>query len=190
MWINPRTECVAVLGATSKATVCDGGITKAILAPLSYVALHVVQAPTVGQLLSHRVGLEFPNPPEPSVIGKHWHGTVVGCEDVIEVGSLRGVRQCGNRRRPGRAGPCPLNAPMYREGPSLLRRPDLLEQLLAAGRWPRTVEEQQRQNLSPSVPAGRVQRLAPEESELFLLAPPFRTVREKVGKRPTNVTPP
>ena len=61
----------------------------------------------------------------------------------------------------------------------MLRPPVLLEELLAEGRWPRTVEEQQRQNLSqPLVPAERVKRLAPEESEIFLLAPPFRTVRE------------
>jgi hypothetical protein len=69
--------------------------------------------------------------------------------------------------------------PRHRKDPSLLRPPVLLEELLAEGRWPRTVEEQQRQNLSqPLVPAERVKRLAPEESEIFLLAPPFRTVRE------------
>jgi hypothetical protein len=61
----------------------------------------------------------------------------------------------------------------------MLRPPTLLEELLAAGRWPRTVEEQLRQNLSqPLVPAERVRKLAPEESEIFLLAPPFRTVRD------------
>jgi hypothetical protein len=61
----------------------------------------------------------------------------------------------------------------------LLRTPALLEELIAEGRWPRSVEEQLRQNLSqPRVPAERIKRLAPEESEIFLLAPPFRTVRE------------
>ena len=61
----------------------------------------------------------------------------------------------------------------------MLRPPALLEELLAAGRWPQTVEEQLRQNLSqPLVPAERVRKLAPEESEVFLLAPPFRTVRD------------
>jgi hypothetical protein len=70
---------------------------------------------------------------------------------------------------------------MHRKGPSLLRPPVLLEGLLAAGRWPRTVEEQQRQNLAKLVPAERVRRLAPEESTIFLFAPPFRTVRDNAS---------
>jgi hypothetical protein len=73
---------------------------------------------------------------------------------------------------------------MHRKGPALLRPPLLLEELLAAGRWPRTVEEQQRQNLAQLVAAERVRRLAPEESTIFLLAPPFRTVRDKASSNP------
>ncbi len=64
----------------------------------------------------------------------------------------------------------------------MLRLPPLLEELLAAWRWPRTVGDQLRQNLSrPLVTAERIRRLATEESEIFLLAPPFRTVRDSAS---------
>ena len=66
----------------------------------------------------------------------------------------------------------------------MIRPPDLLEQLLAAGRWPRTAEEERQQNLSSLVPSARIRRLAPEESTIYLLAPPFRIVREQSTSNP------
>jgi hypothetical protein len=58
-----------------------------------------------------------------------------------------------------------------------LALPPLLNELIAAGRWPRTSAEAMRQNLAPLVSVARIQALAPEESDLYLEAPPFMTVR-------------
>jgi hypothetical protein len=58
-----------------------------------------------------------------------------------------------------------------------LTLPPLLTQLIANGRWPRDSNEAQMQNLRPRVPEERIKLLAPEESMLYLLAPPFHTVR-------------
>lgn len=58
-----------------------------------------------------------------------------------------------------------------------LALPPLLNELIAAGRWPRTPAEALRQNLAPLVSVARIQELAPEESDLYLKAPPFMTVR-------------
>lgn len=58
-----------------------------------------------------------------------------------------------------------------------LALPPLLNELIAAGRWPRTPAEALRQNLAPLVAVARIQALAPEESDLHLEAPPFMTVR-------------
>ena len=57
--------------------------------------------------------------------------------------------------------------------------PPLLEALLAAGRWPRTADEALAQNLTPLAAPERVRAMAPEESWLYLLPPPFLTVRDK-----------
>lgn len=58
--------------------------------------------------------------------------------------------------------------------------PDALIAALDAGRWPRTSDESNRQNLRPLVSEGRVLSLAPEESRLFLYPPPFVTVARTV----------
>ncbi len=58
-----------------------------------------------------------------------------------------------------------------------LALPPLLNELIAAGRWPRTPAEARRQNLAPLVSVARIQALAPEESGLYLENPPFMTVR-------------
>jgi hypothetical protein len=60
----------------------------------------------------------------------------------------------------------------------MLTVPRLLEELVDAGRWPRNVDEARAQNIKPLVAPELVRRLAPEESNLYLLPPPFHTVRE------------
>src|SRR4051812_23253192 len=52
---------------------------------------------------SHVIRRPNPRPAERTLAD--WHGADVGCEDVIGAGSARGIRQCGNRHRPARAGP-------------------------------------------------------------------------------------
>ena len=66
----------------------------------------------------------------------------------------------------------------------MLKLPALLECLLAEGRWPRTPEEALRQNLSPLVSTSRIQQFAPEESRIYLFAPPFHTVAEQATTNP------
>jgi hypothetical protein len=61
----------------------------------------------------------------------------------------------------------------------MLTVPHLLGELLAKGRWPRDAAEATAQNLRPLVTTDRVQRLAPEEDRIYLLPPPFNSVREK-----------
>jgi len=56
--------------------------------------------------------------------------------------------------------------------------PGLLETLIASGRWPRNGQEANAQNLKSLVSPQRVRSLAAEESTIYLLPPPFRTVRE------------
>ena len=66
----------------------------------------------------------------------------------------------------------------------MLAVPRLLEELLAAGRWPRDSKEAMAQNLKPLAPPERVQSLAPEERWLYLLPPPFPRVREQSKGNP------
>jgi hypothetical protein len=60
--------------------------------------------------------------------------------------------------------------------------PQLLESLVACGRWPGTGEEARRQNLTSLVSLERVRSFAPEEERVFLHAPPFHTVAERVRR--------
>ena len=54
--------------------------------------------------------------------------------------------------------------------------PNELVALIEAGRWPRTSDETNRQNLRPpKISTERVQRIAPDESFIFLYSPPFGT---------------
>lgn len=64
-------------------------------------------------------------------------------------------------------------------GSKALKLPALLKALLAAGHWPRTREEANRQNLQPLIPAERVRLFAAEENEIHLSAPPFHTVADE-----------
>jgi len=58
----------------------------------------------------------------------------------------------------------------------MLQVPALLEELMAAGRWPRTAEEQLAQNVGPLISPDRVRRLAPDESRIYLCVPPFAPI--------------
>jgi hypothetical protein len=55
--------------------------------------------------------------------------------------------------------------------------PDLLETMLAEGRWPRTADEASKQNLRSRVPEDRNRRLR----RIYLYAPPFHTVAQIVA---------
>jgi hypothetical protein len=55
--------------------------------------------------------------------------------------------------------------------------PDLLEAMLAEGRWPRTSDEASKQHLHSRVPEDRNRRLR----SVYLYAPPFRTVAQIVA---------
>ena len=61
----------------------------------------------------------------------------------------------------------------------MLKLPPLLDELIASGRWPKTAHEAMAQNLKSRVPVERVRSFAAEESAIYLLAPPFHTVRER-----------
>jgi len=66
----------------------------------------------------------------------------------------------------------------------MLAVPRLLDELVAAGRWPRDSTESLAQNLKPLAPRERIRALAPEEDWLYLLPPPFYTVRHKSEGNP------
>jgi hypothetical protein len=66
----------------------------------------------------------------------------------------------------------------------MLRIPSLLEDLIAAGRWPRTAREQLAQNLRPLVSPERVKRLVPDERGIiYLAAPPFRAAGRRADPK-------
>jgi hypothetical protein len=66
----------------------------------------------------------------------------------------------------------------------MLAVPRLLNELVAVGRWPRDTKEAMAQNLKSLAPLERIQLLAPEEQWLYLLPPPFCTVRKKSKGNP------
>ena len=58
--------------------------------------------------------------------------------------------------------------------------PAQLQDLLAAGKWPRDVQQETAQNRRSLVPIEQVHRFAPDERDIYLLRPPFRSVRQLV----------
>jgi hypothetical protein len=66
----------------------------------------------------------------------------------------------------------------------ILTVPKLLDELVAAGRWPRDSKESLEQNLKCLAPMERILALAPEQDWLYLLPPPFYTVRQKSENNP------
>ncbi|MCG8353636.1 MAG: hypothetical protein MI924_38220 [Chloroflexales bacterium] len=61
----------------------------------------------------------------------------------------------------------------------LIELPLLLNEMLAAGRWPKTPEEAEFQNRRPWVSTENIRRLAPDETLIYFFPPPFFTVRER-----------
>ncbi len=61
------------------------------------------------------------------------------------------------------------------------RLPPALLRLLDSGVWPRDPQSSMLQNLRPLVSSDRVRRFAPEESVIYLDAPPFRTISQEVA---------
>jgi hypothetical protein len=68
--------------------------------------------------------------------------------------------------------------PFHAMSANQLPIPDELNALIAAGLWPKDLQEVNRQNLRSLVSSERIQRFAPEEKAIFLYPPPFRTVHE------------
>jgi hypothetical protein len=62
-----------------------------------------------------------------------------------------------------------------------LRLPKRLLALIESGQWPRTHAEAGKQNLHSLVPPERIHLFAPEEDTIYLLAPPFRTIAERMS---------
>ena len=58
--------------------------------------------------------------------------------------------------------------------------PARLQRLLAAGKWPRTSSEVIAQHSRPLVPLAHVHRFAPEERDIYLFCPPFKSVGQLV----------
>jgi hypothetical protein len=58
--------------------------------------------------------------------------------------------------------------------------PAELRALIASGAWPHDHREAGLQHSRPLVPADRVRAFAPEESSIYLLPPPFMSVRDLV----------
>ena len=63
-----------------------------------------------------------------------------------------------------------------------LNLPTLLTELLAIGLWPRNAKEAMAQNLRSLVTSERVRIFAPEESKIYLHAPPFHTLEREVER--------
>lgn len=64
---------------------------------------------------------------------------------------------------------------------SNLLLPKRLLKLIETGRWPRTHEEEQRQNLRPLVSKERIQSFAPEEDRIYFFRPPFHTIAQRLN---------
>jgi len=62
----------------------------------------------------------------------------------------------------------------------MLEVPQLLSELVAAGRWPANADEERAQDLKSRVPTDRIQTFAPEYDRIYLFALRLRTIRERV----------
>lgn len=62
--------------------------------------------------------------------------------------------------------------------------PPLLSQLLEEGRWPRNERESNQFSLNRCIAVENIRKLAPEADDIYLLWPPFHTVREKAKYNP------
>jgi hypothetical protein len=59
--------------------------------------------------------------------------------------------------------------------------PKRLLNLIDSGLWPRTPDEERRQNVHLLVPKERIQSFAPEEDRIYFFRPPFRTIAQRMN---------
>ena len=59
--------------------------------------------------------------------------------------------------------------------------PKRLVNLIDSGRWPRTPDEERRQNIHLLVSKERIQSFAPEQDRIYLFRPPFRTIAQRMS---------
>jgi hypothetical protein len=59
--------------------------------------------------------------------------------------------------------------------------PKSLLKLIETGRWPRTHEEELRQNIRPLVSTERIKSFAPDQDRIYFVRPPFNTVAELIA---------
>ena len=59
--------------------------------------------------------------------------------------------------------------------------PKRLLNLIDSGRWPRTPDEERRQNTHLLVSKERIQSFAPEEDRIYFFRPPFRTIAQRMN---------
>jgi hypothetical protein len=61
--------------------------------------------------------------------------------------------------------------------------PQRLLSLIDSGLWPRTADEERRQNIHLLVSKERIQSFAPEEDRIYFFKPPFRTIAQRMNGR-------
>jgi hypothetical protein len=61
--------------------------------------------------------------------------------------------------------------------------PKRLLSLIDSGLWPRTPDEERRQNVHLLVSQERIQLFAPEEDRIYFFRPPFRTIAQRMNGR-------
>src|SRR5262252_4655724 len=64
---------------------------------------------------------------------------------------------------------------------SNLPLPKRLLNLIEAGRWPRTHEEELHQNIQPLVSKETIRSFAPDQDRIYFVRPPFNTVAELIA---------
>jgi hypothetical protein len=62
-----------------------------------------------------------------------------------------------------------------------LTLPNRLREMIEAGRWPRTHEQELHQNIRSLVSKGRIQSFAPDQDRIYFVRPPFSTVATRIG---------
>jgi hypothetical protein len=63
-----------------------------------------------------------------------------------------------------------------------MQLPPRLRELIDDGTWPIDLDQENAQNNRPLVPKAALQRVVPDEQSLYLLRPPFRTLRERMDE--------
>lgn len=77
-----------------------------------------------------------------------------------------------------------MDAKLTKVGDLLL--PKRLVALIDAGLWPHTAAQARRLDQNCNVPKDRIHLFAPEENQLYLAVPPFRTIAQRVRSDKAN----